>query len=414
MKKKVLIIGHVWPEPKSSAAGSRMMQLIEAFTKENYQLTFASACAKSDNAFDLSVLGIPQVSIELNASSFDNFVHELNPDIVIFDRFMTEEQFGWRVAEHCPNALRILDTEDLHCLRKGRQHAFKEGKPFDTSYLFNDTAKREIAGIYRCDLSLIISEAEMEILKLQFKVEESLLFYLPFLLESISEESIKEFPKFEERTNFITVGNFLHEPNYNSVLYLKETIWPGIRKLLPNVELHMYGAYASQKIDQLHNEKDGFLIKGFAADVNEVMQHAKVCLAPLRYGAGLKGKVIDAMQNGTPSVMTSITAEGLFGALEPNGFIEDCPQSSISKAVELYQNELLWKEKQENGFSVINQRFQESKFQKKLFIEINHLMEHLNERRLHNFTGQLLQHHTMQSTKYMGKWIEEKNKKDQV
>lgn len=121
--KKLLIIGFVWPEPKSSAAGSRMLQLIEVFQSENYHITFASTCGKGDKAFNLENLGIEQVTIQLNHSSFDEFIKVLDPDLVLFDRFMTEEQFGWRVAQQCPNALRILDTEDLHALRKGRQEA---------------------------------------------------------------------------------------------------------------------------------------------------------------------------------------------------------------------------------------------------------------------------------------------------
>ncbi|HMQ45183.1 MAG TPA: glycosyltransferase family 4 protein, partial [Mariniflexile sp.] len=357
MEQKLLIIGSVWPEPKSSAAGGRMLQLITFFQAIHYKITFASPCAKTENAFNLDALGIPQVAIVLNDAGFDEFVKTLNPNIVLFDRFMMEEQFGWRVANQCPNALRILDTEDLHCLRKGRHQAIKDGKPFDKTYLFNEIAKREIASIYRSDLSLIISEVEMEILKSDFKVDVSLLMYVPFLLEGISEETIKKIPSFNKREHFITIGNFLHEPNFNAVLYLKETIWPLIRKQLPKTELHTYGAYASQKVNQLHNEKDGFLIKGFAEDVNTVMQQSKLCLAPLRFGAGLKGKLMDAMQNGTPCVMTSLASEGMFGNLDVSGFVEDHPLEFAHKAVQLYQHETLWNEKQQNGFETINKRF---------------------------------------------------------
>ena len=412
MPKHLLIIGFVWPEPKSSAAGSRMMQLIAAFQQQNYQITFASPCAKSDNAFNLTTIGISQVAIELNHESFDTFVKQLNPDIILFDRFMMEEQFGWRVAEQCPDALRILDTEDLHCLRKGRQLAFKDNKPFDESYLFNDIAKREIASIYRCDFSLMISEVEIEILKTQFKVPDNLLLYLPFLLEEISESNIKKLPAFDERQHFITIGNFLHEPNYNSILYLKESIWPLIKKQLPKAELHIYGAYASQKVNQLHNNKDGFLIKGFANDVNEVMQNAKICLAPLRFGAGLKGKLIDAMQNGTPCVMTTIAAEGMFGNSQPNGFITDSPEDFANKAVKLYESEFDWKTYQNNGFAIINKRFQKKGFLEHLYSKIDTISQNLSSYRRNNFTGQLLQHHTLQSTKFMSKWIEAKNQKE--
>ena len=98
--QKVLFIGAVWPEPKSSAGGIRMMQLLHLFLKHNYHVTFASSAADSEFAEDISLLGIDKVSIELNNTSFDDFIKNLQPNIVIFDRFMTEEQYGWRVAEN--------------------------------------------------------------------------------------------------------------------------------------------------------------------------------------------------------------------------------------------------------------------------------------------------------------------------
>ncbi|GAA4817650.1 glycosyltransferase family 4 protein [Litoribaculum gwangyangense] len=386
------------------------MQLINAFINAGYTITFATTTSKTNNAFNLESIGVSEVNIDLNNSSFDDFIKALNPDIVLFDRFMTEEQFGWRVAEQCPNAIRILDTEDLHGLRKGRQKAFKDNKPFDRSYLFNDTSIREIASIYRCDLSLIISEAEMEILINQFKVDKSLLLYLPFMLDEISEEIIKNLPKFSQRQHFISIGNFLHEPNFNAVLYLKESIWPLIRKQLPKAELHIYGAYTSQKVNQLHDERTGFLIKAFTEDVNLVMRQAKICIAPLQFGAGLKGKLVDAMQNGTPCVMSTIASEGMFGNLESNGFVEDDPKEFANKAIQLYQDDMLWKEKQQNGFVIINNRFKKTEFEAKFLKVITETAKQLHKIRLHNFTGQMLQYHAFQSTKYMSKWIEEKNK----
>jgi O-antigen biosynthesis protein len=410
MRKHLLIIGFVWPEPKSSAAGSRMMQLISFFKSQDFNITFASSCAKTDKAFNLESINVSQKFIELNSSSFDVFVKAINPEIVLFDRFLTEEQFGWRVAEQCPNALRILDTEDLHGLRKGRELAFKANKPFDKNFLFNDTSKREIASIYRSDLSLIISEAEMEILESDFKVNSDLLVYLPFLLDDLTIADTKSLPKFEARQHFITIGNFLHEPNYNSILYLKEAIWPLIKKELPESEIHIYGAYVSQKVSQLNNKTEGFFIKGFTEDAHQVMQHAKVCLAPLQFGAGLKGKLIDAMQNGTPCVMSSIASEGIYGQLEPNGYIENTPEVFAKNAIHLYNNQSIWKQKQQNGFQIINARFNKIELQERFARILTNTVHQLNEKRQNNFTGQMLMHHTLQSTKFMSKWIEEKNK----
>ncbi|MEJ6791246.1 MAG: glycosyltransferase family 4 protein [Lacinutrix sp.] len=411
MIKQLLIIGFVWPEPQSSAAGSRMMQIIEIFKSKNYKITFATACTKSDNAFDLKQIDVETKTIVLNDSSFDTFIKELNPEVVLFDRFMIEEQFGWRVAEQCPNALRILDTEDLHCLRRGRHQALKDNAFFDANYLFNDTAKREIASIYRCDLSIIISEVEIRILKEQFHVSPDLLIYLPFLLNSITLRSQRALPNFKERNHFITVGNFLHQPNMDGLLHLKRNIWPIIRKKLPKAQIHIYGAYVTEQAKQLNNEADGFLIKGFVEDINLLMQQYKVCLVPLRYGAGLKGKIIDAMLNGVPCVTSSIGAEGMYGNLEPNGFVEDDTKDFTEKAVELYTNKIFWNGKQKLGVTIINVRFDKQLYTQDFLTKVKNTQNNLELMRLHNFTGSMLMHHTLQSTKFMSKWIEEKNKK---
>lgn len=410
MNKKLLIIGFVWPEPQSSAAGSRMLQLIEQFQNQGFDVIFASAAKTSNNTFDVSKLDVATQEILLNDSSFDDFILELKPDVVMFDRFMTEEQYGWRVAEHCPDAMRILDTEDFHGLRKAREQALMENIDVTVKHLQNDITKREIASIYRCDLSLIISETEIELLTNKFQIDNRLLFYLPFLLEPISKAEIQGIPGFEERQHFITIGNFLHAPNHDAVMYLKQSLWPLIREHLPKAELQVYGAYESQKITQLTNTKDGFIIKGFAEDANETMQNAKVCLAPLRFGAGLKGKLIDAMQNGTPCVMSAIAAEGMFGDLESNGFIEDNVLLFAQKAVELYIDADIWKSAQSNGFNVLDKRFKKNDFSDDFSNKITELSKNLDLHRQANFIGKLLQHQTLQSTMYMSKWIEAKNK----
>ena len=407
----VLIIGFVWPEPNSSAAGGRMVQLISILKEQGFNVTFASPAMDSEYMIDLESLGVIKKSVALNCSSFDVFIKELNPTIVLFDRFMIEEQFGWRVAENCPDALRILDTEDLHCLRLARQKAFKENRPFSTNYLLvEDVAKREIASILRCDISLIIAEYEMELLKSVFKINADLLYYLPLILETIDDSTIQKLPSFEDRKDFVFIGNFLHEPNWNAVQYLKENIWPLIRKQLPEAVLEIYGAYPSQKVLQLHQPKEGFHVLGRADDAQKMVKNARIVIAPLRFGAGIKGKLIEAMLCGTPSVTTTIGEESMSGDLPWNGFIEDNPIVFANKAIQLYQDKTLWQKAQENGFEIIEKRYLKSLFEEDFVKHILEKQTHLKQHRLENFMGALLQHHTLTSTKYMSRWIEEKNK----
>ncbi len=408
--QKLLIIGSVWPEPNSSAAGWRMMELIDFFKTENYEITFASSAADSLYSFPIEENGISKVSIELNNDNFNDFITELNPSIVLFDRFMTEEQFGWRVIEHCPNALRILDTEDLHCLRLARQNCFKEKTEFQLSDLNSDTAKREIASIYRCDLTLIISEYEMELLINHFMVDSSLLLYLPFMLPKLSASETLQWKTFEERKHIVFIGNFYHEPNWNSVLFLKEEIWPLLSKKLPQTELHIYGAYPSQKITNLQNPKDRFFCFGRAESAKEVISNAKLLLAPIRFGAGLKGKLAEAMMYGTPSVTTSMGAEGMNGDFKWNGEIQNEVELIVNSVINFITNKEKWLEAQKNGIDIINNRFDKEYFRNVLKNEILKLKVNLESHREANFTGQLLIHHSLSSTKYLSKWIMEKNR----
>lgn len=404
--EKVLIIGTVFPEPASSAAGNRMMQLIAIFLRQGWQITFASPAAESGFSADLGSLGIGREHILLNDPSFDDWIAALQPTIVLFDRFMTEEQFGWRVAEQCPSALRVLDTEDLHCLRQARAAAWKAQRAFTLTDLFSDTAKREIASILRCDISLMISRFEMQLLRETFRIESALLHYIP-LFAAAEKDPVP----YEEREHFLFIGNFLHEPNLNAVHYLKDTIWPLIRKLLPKAELQVYGAYPSPKVTQLQKAKEGFYIRGRAEDALEVTRKARVSLAPLRFGAGIKGKLLEAMVCGTPNVTTGIGAEGMHGTWPWNGVITDDPKAFARAAATLYTDREAWTLAQQNGYAILESEYDRLAFETGLIDRLKDLKSSLEKHRLSNFTGAMLQHHLLASTKYMSRWIEEKNKK---
>lgn len=428
--KKILIIGYVWPEPNSSAAGSRMLELIQFFLAQGCDLVFASAAALSEHRYDLSSIGVQEQEIALNCSSFDEWVKTLQPDAVLFDRFFTEEQFGWRVEKSCPQALRILDTEDLHSLRYARQQLLKatqkqqstererQSIPPVTATLVqlyeymcsDDMAQREIAAIFRCDLSLMISTFEMEMLQSYFSVPAPLLFYCPFLNSGYHTALSQKLPSFTTRQHFISIGNFRHEPNWDAVLWLKHQLWPLIRAQLPQAELHIYGSYPPPKATQLHNAKEGFLVKGWAPDAHTVMQQARVCLAPLRFGAGIKGKLMDAMRCGTPSVTTSIGAEAMQGDLPWGGVVADSAGEFVRGAVDLYQQESRWNTAQQQGFTILRDYFTRENNTDLLQCRLQQLSDNLAQERRTNFIGQMLRHHHHKSTQYMGQWIEAKNK----
>jgi len=407
--KKILVIGYVWPEPNSSAAGSHMLSLLRLFRQQSWQVEFATPAQKTEHMVDLAAEGISTQEINLNCDSFDAYVSAYQPDMVIFDRFMMEEQFAWRVEKNCPQALRLLDTEDLQCLRHARHEAYKAGREMSQHDLFSDIAKREIAAILRSDIALIISGFEIELLINTFKLDEALLHHFPFMvdLKTVPEKT----KPFNKRQHFLSIGNFRHAPNWDAVLQLQK-IWPQIRRQLPDSEMHIYGAYPPPKATALNNPKTGFLIKGWAENAFDVMGSARVCLAPLQFGAGIKGKLLDAMMVQTPSVTTSVGAEAMCQRDEWPGVVTDDMTYFADAAVSLYQDEEQWLVAQSRCNNVINKEYDGKIIGQQLIARIEEVNNNLEQHRLNNFNGAMLMHHSMMSTKYMSQWIAAKNLKN--
>jgi len=184
MNQKLLVLSALWIEPTSSAAGYRMKQILELFQDLGYDIHYASTSKESSVAYSE---GMKLHNIVLNDISFDSFLIELKPDAVLYDRFMLEEQFGWRVREVFPDILQVLDTEDLHLLRKARQKVVLNKGLLSEEVLGGDflkieEAKREIGAILRCDLTIMISRVEMLLLKEEFNISSDQLIYLPFFV----------------------------------------------------------------------------------------------------------------------------------------------------------------------------------------------------------------------------------------
>lgn len=397
---KILVLGKVWPEPRSSAAGTRTLGLIDAFLQEGWTVTFATTAQRTEHSVSLAEKGVSTKRIRVNDQAFDHWVQVLAPDIVVFDRYMTEEQFGWRMERTCPNAIRVLDTIDLHCLREAREEQLKRGGDLN---LFNDVAIREIAAIFRSDLSLMISEFEIDCLESVFQVPATQLSYLPLMLDA----PVPSASTYEDRKDFVMIGNYLHPPNWDAVRWCCAEIWPAIRQHLPDAALHLYGSYEPEKARQLDNPAQGIHLCGRAENAMKTLEHYRINLAPLRFGAGQKGKVADGFCSGTPTVATPIAVESMNGPIPWGCPIHADAPGFASTAVEVYTRPELWKTVQQQGYRIVEERFLASNWAPRLIQQL----ESLNtEHRKDHFIGRMLRHHHHRSTEFMSRWIEAKNR----
>ena len=410
---KILWIAFVWPEPYSSAAGARTLSLLKCCRAAGFSVTVASACQENAAYQQLIELGISVRPVQVNHSSFDEFVTELNPDLVVFDRFMIEEQFSWRVRQCCPSAARVLDSVDLHSLRRLREERVKNQQSvfeFKDQEILNEDALREVAAIYRSDLTLIISDAELKLLRERYGVPESLLELCSLFYERPSSLGAP----FEERKNLVFIGNFRHAPNLDAVRYLKREGWKQIRQLLsargaPEAELHIYGAYPTKEAMQFDDPASKFRVFGPAEDALETLGRYRVNLAPLRFGAGLKGKISDGWAAGTPCVATEVAAEGMSYQGLFGGLVVAELSSFPEKAVELYLNSELWRACQERGAQVISKLFNAQANSEALLSRLASLRSSLADQRAQNVVGSLLWYQGNRSTEYFSRWIEAKS-----
>lgn len=376
------------------------MGLIKAFLEAGWSVHFASAAQPTEYSVELEAIGVSIRRIQVNNGAFDDWLRDLVPELVIFDRYMIEEQFGWRVARVCPEALRVLDTSDLHCLRHAREQQLKQGGALD---LFNEVALREIAAIFRSDLSLMISEFEIECLQSVFQVPEAQLFYLPLMLNPPVYSSMP----YQARKDFVMIGSYLHAPNLDAVCWCCREIWPSIRQQLPDAELHLYGSYEPGKARQFQNAASGVYFRGRAENALNTLERYRVNLAPLRFGAGQKGKVADGFCSGTPTVATPVAAESMHGPIDWGCPISSQAEDFVQTAVDVYTSQELWTEVRAQGYRMVEERFLASVWKPKLIERLQLL--HFQDRNQH-FIGRMLRYHQHRSTEYMSRWIEAKNR----
>lgn len=407
---KVLIVANVWPEPDSSAAGKHMMQLLETLSTFAGKIVFACTAAESPFMSPQLEDFCATTTIRMNCSSFDQFVADFMPDVVLFDRFMTEEQFGWRVRETVPEAVTVLNTEDLHFIRRWREKLQSHTdysvtdiplKAFQTS-----DACRELAAIFRCDLTLIISQAELSALHEKLPSTAILTQYHPLC---VAESANPLNPSTDYQHNVISLGNFLHKPNQDAALTLIRDIWPGLRPRLNGASLHLFGAYPTEKHLAWSNPNNNIQVIGRTQNLPQTLLSHRLLLAPIRFGSGLKGKLLDAMHFGLPFVTTPIGIEGIDSPQSCAPFVGFNRDDFIRKAARLYYDTDLRTAFRDWANQILRTRFDSRTHQPLLLERLAELLQNRDQLRQQNILGGIMRHHALASTRYMGKWIEAKN-----
>lgn len=393
---KVLYLGATWPQPWITAAGLRTVDLIKAFKSFNYTIDFFSI--KKPNPFQTQAIKVLDVNHSFMPLNDEKAFKSLtsSPDICIFETSRLEEMFSHMLYNYYPKCLRILDTQDLHCLRLQRKEALLKNStlqqvknlPIDFA---DERACKEFAGILRSHSTILTSTHEENIVKTLFPGVKSVL--IPFMYNNIEiKKHRRNFSTIENRKNFVWIGNFMHEPNVDALEFTLKYIWP---KVYANTgaEFHIYGGHCPKE-DKYQGP--GVFVKGTMKSLKELGEY-RCLLAYIRFGAGIKGKVVDSFYYGLPVITTSLGSEGI----DPfPGFVEDDVGKFIELASKMYGDNQLFKY-QKDGFNLLEKKFSMDVNKVVLEEHVKGLQDHPLQ---HILFGE-----TLRSTAYFSKYIEMKN-----
>jgi glycosyltransferase involved in cell wall biosynthesis len=242
------------------------------------------------------------------------------------------------VRKHCPRAKVLYHTVDLHFLRMEREAKLLDD-PAKASAA-KDMKEVEFSAIKGADAAIVVSTNELELLRPQLPNEKIHLF--PLIMDVTGTEV-----GYKARRDILFVGGYQHTPNVDAVQYFVAEVMPYLRERLPGVRFYAVGSKPPAEILAL--ESEDVVITGFVEDLPPLLDKMRVSVAPLRYGAGIKGKIGTSMAHGLPVVATSLAAEGMLLTADKNILVADDAQAFAEAIVRVYENESLWNELSESG-----------------------------------------------------------------
>ncbi|MEM9224173.1 MAG: glycosyltransferase [Pseudomonadota bacterium] len=267
-------------------------------------------------------------------------------DFVILTRITAGGQFIGDLRRRYRDLKIVFDTVDLHHLRAHRE-AELAGDP-EMAKEANRIRRAELNAIAAADLTIVTSEHEIQYLRDEIGPFPHL--HLPLIYEPYVPRH-----GFEERRDVAFVGGFRHPPNVDAVAFLMEEIWPRVRDRLAGARLHIIGADMPSSVREYASED--VVVAGFVGDLEAYLETIRLTVAPLRYGAGVKGKVGNSMRLGIPAVVTPVAAEGMGLTDGTHTLTASDPQAFAEAICRLYPDKPLWERLSQNGRAFVEQNF---------------------------------------------------------
>ncbi len=351
-KNSVLILDEHTPRIDFDSGSLRLFHLMKCLQKESYDVHFlpADLFFDSNHTACLQQQGIACYYRPWTQSVFDwlkENAHQFDLIIVCRVGLMTSVYDSLRSA--APNAKLIFDTVDLHHIREAQEAELS--KSDSLAKQAQATKAKEYALIVKCDETWVVSETEYRTLHTDFPKKT---------IRRVSNihPVRRTTPDFIKRKDVLFVGNFRHPPNQDGLQWFLEAIWPVIHAQRSELVLNIVGASAPENLIKI-SERMNVCFHGHVPDIERHIDNARINIAPLRYGAGAKGKISQALASGLPTIATTVASDGMQLADKESILLADDAEAFANAILALYEDESLWNQLSKNGYGIAGTFFSE-------------------------------------------------------
>lgn len=347
--EQLLVIDHRVATPDRDAGSLRMVHLIELLAELGFEVTYLPASLRDPAERQRLARLAASLPLRLPAERSVKRHLRRNRDpyrVVILCRVGTAHRFLRPTRRACPGAAIVFDTVDLHFLRQLGQSEI-EGDPSQRAAAL-DLRRRELAVVRATDATLAASSADAEVLRRH--CPQARIYVLPTLHRIVPPRT-----PFEQRHGLVFIAGFEHAPNVDAAKWLVREIAPGIQARLPQAVLSLVGSDPPPEVQALR--RDRIEVTGYVPELEPVLERARLSLAPLRFGAGVKGKITQSLAVGLPVVATRLACRGMSLIDGQDILMADEPEAFAAAAAEAYLERSLWQRLSTNGLRVATRYF---------------------------------------------------------
>lgn len=349
-KSRILIIDTLVPAYDKDSGSNRLFKLMQILQKLGYHLIFLPDYGHEQEPYtsELESLGIEVLYFTHEQSDWQK---RLQKRLSIIDiAWVCRPELCEKyipILHQKPDIKVIYDTIDLHFLRLKRQWELLSAQAkIESENEWQKMQALEVQFARTADVTVVVTEVEKDILE---GFEAKRVQVVPNIHVAYNHN----IPSFADRRGLLFIGGYYHKPNVDAVIWLCQTIMPLVWQEQPDMQLTLLGSNPSPAVKALANKH--VTVPGYIQDVEPYFLSHRLFVAPLRYGAGMKGKIGHSLSYGLPTITTAIGAEGMGLTSGVDALIADEPEAFAKDILQLYNDQKLWQTISQNSPKAVAQ-----------------------------------------------------------